>query len=126
MASQFKSRWEKFLAMFLSKNGIAFEYEPMSFYLNHRLRYTPDFLLRLWQGRRRIIIEPHGIIYGDFQRFSTFRKIYGEDYFLILMVRNDDIPFVPKEAYDDIWPIEYAELLVKKLRTSAHVVCNAD
>jgi hypothetical protein len=36
--------------------------------------------------------------------------------FLILLVRNDDISSVPKEAYDDIWPIEYAELLVKKLQ----------
>jgi hypothetical protein len=39
-----------------------------------------------------------------------------KDYSLILLVRNDDIPSVPEEAYDDIWPIEYAELLVKKLR----------
>ena len=45
-----------------------------------------------------------------------FRKVYGKDYSLILLVRNDDIPSVPEEAYDDIWPIEYAELLVKKLR----------
>jgi hypothetical protein len=121
MATPFKSSWETSVAKYLSKNSVKYEYEPMSFYLNHRLRYTPDFLLELWHGPRRIIIEPHGIMdSGDFQKFSLFREVYGKDYSLILLVRNDDIPSVPEAAYDDIWPIEYAELLVKKLRADHH------
>jgi hypothetical protein len=117
MATSFKSSWETTVASYLSKNCVKYEYEPMSFYINYRLRYTPDFLLELWHDRKRIIVEPHGIMdFGDFQKFSMFRKVFGKDYFLVLLVRNDDISSVPKEAYDDIWPIEYAELLVKKLR----------
>jgi hypothetical protein len=117
MATSFKSSWETTVASYLSKNRVKYEYEPLSFYINYRLRYTPDFLLELWHGQKRIIVEPHGIMdFGDFQKFSMFRKVFGKDYYLILLVRNDDISSVPKEAYDDIWPIEYAELLVKKLQ----------
>jgi len=52
----------------------------------------------------------------DSRKFSLFRNAYGDDYFLILLVRNDTIPFISEETYDDIWPIEYAELLFQKLR----------
>jgi len=119
--NQFKSGWEMGVARSLLKNGIPFDYEPRSYPLNHYSRYTPDFVLTLPQGRRRVIIEPHGVMDPQhFHKFSMFREIYGNHFYMILLVRNDDIPFVPKEAYDDIWPIEYAELLFKKLR-AGHV-----
>jgi len=54
-----------------------------------------------------------------------FRKIYGKGYSLILLVRNDDMPSVSEEAYDDIWPIEYAKLLVKKARAKHKYVSSA-
>jgi len=118
--SRFKSNWENGVARSLLRNGIPFYYEPRSYYLSHCLRYTPDFVLAASQGHKRIIVEPHGVLNPQhFHKFSLFREIYGNDFFLILLVRNDDIPFVPKEAYDDIWPIEHAELLFKKLRTGS-------
>lgn len=52
----------------------------------------------------------------DFYKLSSFRKVYGKGYFLVLLVRNDNIPLIPEEAYDEIWPIEYTELLFRRLR----------
>lgn len=117
VTKQFKSKWESSVAGSLSKNKIHFKYEPGFFRINSRITYTPDFLLETLRDKKTIILEPHGIMDPeDFCKFSMFRKMYGDDYFLILLVRNDDVPFVPREAYDDIWPIEYFELLAEKLR----------
>jgi len=58
----------------------------------------------------------------DILKFSLFRQIYGKDYFLILLMRNDDIPYyrtrnlLPDEAYDDVWPIGYVHILLDKIR----------
>ena len=118
-ADKFKSGWERLVAQILSKKGIGFQYEPKSFHLNGRIRYTPDFVLGLQQNGKKIVVEPHGIMKpSDSQKFSMFRRIYGKDHFLILLVRNDVIPSVPEEAYDDIWPIEYADLLFDRLSVS--------
>ena len=117
MDSQFKSNWEARVAESLMKNRIPFEYESKRFYLSFRLRYTPDFILGLQCNHKKIILEPHGIMKPeDVHKFSMFRRMYGNGYFLILLVRNDDIPFVSDDAYDDIWPIEYADLLLRRLR----------
>jgi len=117
MKNQFKSKWESSVAESLSGNKVHFSYEPEVFYLNNKIRYTPDFMLNMHHHQKKIILEPHGIMDPeDFKKFSMFRRIYGNDYFLILLVKNDNIPSVPREAYDDIWPIEYVELLSKRLR----------
>lgn len=99
------------------KNRIAFEYEPKRFYLSPWIRYTPDFILNLRHNQKEIVLEPHAIMDPeDFQKFSLFRRLYGNEYFLILLVHNDDIPFVSEDAFDDIWPIEYVDLLPSQLR----------
>ncbi len=113
----FKSGWEALVAKVLSKNKFQFRYESKRFHLNSWLRYTPDFILELQYDQKKIILEPHGIMRnGDIYKFSEFRRIYGSNYFLILLVRTDDIPFVSEDAYDDIWPIEYFPLFARQLK----------
>lgn len=117
MENAFKSSWEARVATALQKSKIAFEYEPKRFHLTPRIRYTPDFILKLRTNQKEIVLEPHGIIDPeDFQKFSLFRRLYGHGYFLILLVHNDDIPLVSEDAFDDIWPIEYTDLLPRQLR----------
>lgn len=106
---RYESGWEKKVAETLSKMKIPFHLKPIRFPLPNNMFYTPDFVLReLRIKKRKIVLEPHGIMReGDARKFSLFKQIYRNDYFLMLIVRNDDIPSIPREAYDDIWPIEY-------------------
>ena len=98
-----------------------FRYEPCTFYLtSHGLKYTPDFLLRdLKINGKQVILEPHGHRLGGYRKYKLFRDTFGESYYLILITRNDDIPNIPKESYDEIWPIEYLHLLPKQLQKLA-------
>jgi hypothetical protein len=117
MKRQFKSGWEINVAKALDKEHIEFDYEPGFFCVNSQIRYTPDFILKIRTCGKKVILEPHGLMDPlHFEKFAMFRKIYGAQYFLILIVKNDLIPFIPKDAYDDIWPIEFTSLLARKLK----------
>ena len=114
---QVKSWMERKVMNVLEKRKLRFWYEPCSFYLRpHRLTYTPDFLLcDLMIHDKQVILEPHGDRFS-FRTFILFREVYGNLYHLIMIVRNNAIPNIPKESYDDIWPIEYVYLLPKHLQ----------
>jgi hypothetical protein len=117
MEAKFKSYWENKVANALDKEDIAYEYEPGFLPIIDKIRYTPDFLLEKEVAGKRIILEPHGPMEPlHFIKFALFRKVHGGRFFLILLVRNDAIPLIPKNAYDDIWPIEFPDLLVRKLK----------
>ena len=120
----YKSGWERRVADTLTKMKIPFRYEGIRFPLPNNIRYTPDFILsESTIHGRKIVLEPHyQMTEEDILKFSLFRQIYGKDYFLILLMRNDDIPYyrtrnlLPDEVYDDVWPIGYVHILLDKIR----------
>jgi hypothetical protein len=121
MERKFKSTWEAIVAKALEKERIDYDYEPGFFQVRDQVKYTPDFVLNLLLNAKRIILEPHGIPDPvHFAKFTLFRKLRGSNFFLILIVKNEEIPRIPKDAYDDIWPIEFVSLLARKLKESAN------
>ena len=99
LKKQFKSSWETSVAKSLEKEHIRFEYEPGFFYLSNQIRYTPDFLLETRNCGKKLILEPHGVMNPmHFKKFALFRRIRGNEYFLILIVKNDVIPFCPRRS----------------------------
>lgn len=115
----YKSGWEKKVANNLVEAKIPFYYESVKFPI-HNFVYTPDFLLsRLRICGKNVILEPHGLMNReDIQKFTLFRRHYGDDFLLVLLTKNDTIPFVPKETCDCIWPIEYSDLLMKRMKSN--------
>ena len=116
---RYRSGWERKVANSLAKANIPFYYESIKFPI-HNFAYTPDFLLsRLRIHGKIVILEPHGLMERrDTQKFALFRRHYGDDFFLVLLARNNAIPFVPKETYDCIWPIEYSDLLMRRMKSN--------
>ena len=119
---RYESGWEKKIAKVLLKMKIPFQIKPVRFPLPNNIFYTPNFVLReLRLGERKIILEPHGkMTERNVSKYCHFRKIYGNDYFLMLIMRNDDIPSISQEAYDDIWPIEYVDILLNKFKSNQY------
>lgn len=114
----YRSGWEKKVANSLVRARIPFYYESIKFPIGNFM-YTPDFLLsRLRIHGKNVILEPHGLMEKkDIQKFAKFRRRYGNDFFLVLLARNDNVPFVSEESYDCIWPIEYSDLLMKRMKS---------
>jgi len=120
LENHYKSSWEVSVANCLCREHLEFEYEPGFFPLKSGIKYTPDFVLGIPFGDKQVIIEPHGVMdQAQFEKFALFRQIYGHDYFLILLVKNEDIPYIRRDSYDDIWPIEFVLLLAKRLHERA-------
>jgi hypothetical protein len=123
---RYKSGWEKKTASILSKMKISYGYETISFPLPGDI-YTPDFILdRLVQGRR-IILEPHyEMSRKQAYKYSLFKRTYGHEFLLILLLKNDLIPFyherkvLSDDVCDDVWPIEFVDLLAEKIRTGTY------
>jgi len=108
-----ESGWEKLLCDHLCKQRIAHEHQPYvaSFSLDSGkiLTYKPDIVAH------GIIIEPHGSRDDAFiRKMHAFRQAY-PDKKVILVVRNDDIPSIPNDVYDEILPIEHYDLLKQTL-----------
>ena len=124
--SRYKSGWEKKTASILSKMRIPYGYETISFPLPDDT-YTPDFILdRSVQGRR-IILEPHyEMSRKQAYKYSLFKRTYGHEFLLILLLKNDLIPFyherkvLADDVCDDVWPIEFVDLLAEKIRTGTY------
>lgn len=122
------SRWEKKIRKTLSRMDIPYMYEPERFPLERGVFYTPDFILPKHKVEgKRIILEPHGrMTRKDVYKFTLFRRIYGDRYFFILILRGDDIRsyrvrgLLPDESYDDVWPIEYIHILLDKIRNGQY------
>jgi hypothetical protein len=124
--SRYKSGWEKKTASILSKLRIPYGYETISFPLPGDT-YTPDFILdRSIQGRK-IILEPHyEMSRKQAYKYSLFKRTYGHEFLLILLLKNDLIPYyhqrkvLADDVCDDVWPIEFVDLLAEKIRTGTY------
>jgi len=108
-----ESGWEKLLCDYLWKQHITHEHHPYvaSFSLDSGkiLTYKPDIVVH------GIIIEPHRSRDDAFiRKMRGFHQAY-PDKKVILVVRNDDIPSIPNDVYDEILPIEHYDLLKQTL-----------
>jgi hypothetical protein len=124
--SRYKSGWEKKTAITLSRMKISFGYEPIDFPLPGD-NYIPDFILDKSVYGRKIVLEPHyEMTKKQARKYSLFKQIYGHDFFLILLLKNDLIPYYHKrnmltdDVCDDVWPIEFVHLLAEKIRTGTY------
>jgi len=124
--SRYKSGWEKKTARTLSKMKIPYGYETISFPLPGDT-YTPDFILDKSIHGRKIILEPHyEMTRKQAYKYSLFKRTYGHEFLLILLLKNDLIPYyhqrnlLADDVCDDVWPIEFVDLLAEKIRTGTY------
>ncbi|UCF44770.1 MAG: DUF2400 family protein [Candidatus Bathyarchaeota archaeon] len=124
--SRYKSGWEKKTASTLSKMKIPYGYETISFPLPGDT-YTPDFILDKSIHGRKIILEPHyEMTRKQANKYSLFKRTYGHEFLLILLLKNDLIPyyhernFLADDVCDDVWPIEFVDLLAERIRTGTY------
>jgi hypothetical protein len=109
------------VADFLLKKGIRFEFEPLQFWWakEHGIvainpPYTPDFLLSLKYGEKKVLLEPHGVwdeLEDYVGKLRVFRKNYGQFFYLILIVPQNFISTILKadpnqESFDQMWSIK--------------------
>ncbi len=124
--SRYKSGWEKKTALTLLKLHIPYGYETISFPLPNEV-YTPDFILEKKLAGRKIILEPHfEMTKRQARKYAQFKRIYGHEFLLILLLKNDLIPLyhqrkiLTDDVADDVWPIEYIHLLAEKIRRGTY------
>jgi len=124
--SRYKSGWEKKTALTLLKLHIAYGYETISFPLGNEV-YTPDFILEKKVAGRKIILEPHfEMTKKQARKYAQFKHTYGHEFLLILLLKNDLIPLyhqrkiLTDDVADDVWPIEYIQLLAEKIRRGTY------
>jgi hypothetical protein len=124
--SRYKSGWEKKTARTLSKMKIPYGYEPIRFPLPGD-SYTPDFILDVSVHGRKIVLEPHyDMTQRQASRYALFKRTYGQEFLLILLLKNDLISYYHErnilndDVCDDVWPIEFVQLLVEKIRTGTY------
>jgi len=125
--SRYKSGWEKKTALILLKMHISFGYETISFPLPNNEVYTPDFILEKKLYGRKIILEPHfEMTKRQSQKYALFKRTYGHEFLLILLLKNDLIPMyhqrkiLTDDVCDDVWPIEFIHLLAEKIRRGTY------
>ena len=59
-------------------------------------------------------------------KYSLFKRTYGHEFLLILLLKNDLIPFyhqrnlLSDDVCDDVWPIEFVDLLAERIRTETY------
>jgi len=119
--SRYKSGWEKKTASILRKLKIPYGYETLSFPLPGEV-YTPDFILDREIHGRKIVLEPHYLMTPhQAAKYSLFKRTYGQEFLLILLLKNDLISYYHErnilndEVCDDVWPIEFVDLLVERI-----------
>ncbi|MDD4326234.1 MAG: DUF2400 family protein [Candidatus Bathyarchaeota archaeon] len=124
--SRYKSGWEKKTALTLLRMHIPFGYETISFPLSDEV-YTPDFILEKRLQGRKIILEPHfEMTKKQARKYALFKRIYGHQFLLILLLKNDLIPMyhqrkiLTDDVCDDVWPIEFIHLLAEKIRRGTY------
>jgi hypothetical protein len=125
--SRYKSGWEKKTALTLLQMHISFGYETISFPLPNNEVYTPDFILEKKLLGRKIILEPHfEMTKRQSQKYALFKRTYGHEFLLILLLKNDLIPMyhqrkiLTDDVCDDVWPIEFIHLLAEKIRRGTY------
>jgi hypothetical protein len=124
--SRYKSGWEKKTALTLLQMHISYGYETISFPLPNEV-YTPDFILEKKVSGRKIILEPHfEMTKKQARKYALFKRTYGHEFLLILLLKNDLIPFyhqrkiLTDDVCDDVWPIEFIHLLAEKIRSGTY------
>jgi hypothetical protein len=124
--SRYKSGWEMKTARTLSRIGLSYGYESIIFPLPGDV-YTPDFILDQEVNGRRIILEPHyEMTPRQIRKYSLFKRTYGHQFMLILLLKNDLITYYHEHnllsdtVCDDVWPIEFVDLLAEKIRTGEY------
>lgn len=124
--SRYKSGWEKKTALTLLQMHIPYGYETISFPLPKEV-YTPDFILEKKIRGRKIILEPHfEMTKRQARKYALFKRIYGHEFLLILLLKNDLIPLyhqrkiLTDDVCDDVWPIEFIHLLAEKIRLGTY------
>jgi hypothetical protein len=124
--SRYKSGWEKKTALTLLNMRIPYGYETISFPLPNEV-YTPDFILERKICGRKIILEPHfEMTKKQARKYALFKQTYGHEFLLILLLKNDLIPLyhqrkiLTDDVCDDVWPIEYINLLAAKIRSGVY------
>jgi len=124
--SHYKSGWEKETARMLMQMHIPYGYETITFPLPGD-QYTPDFILDKEINGRKIVLEPHyEMNLKQSSKYSLFKQTYGHKFMLILLLKNDLISFFNKrniltnDVCDDVWPIEFVELLIDKIKTGEY------
>jgi hypothetical protein len=137
IVSTMKSGLEKRLSHELSKLKIVYYYESNLFPLTEGIVYTPDFVMpRVIIQGRKVVLEPHGVwdplrkrrvrvgrrsIQVDAapsrvslqernftNKLRTFRKLYGEQYHLILIAPPRQVNRIERnypKTYDQLYPI---------------------
>jgi len=125
--SRYKSGWEEKTANVLRKMKIPYSYELIRFPLPGGISYTPDFIINKSKQGRKILLEPHyELTEKDAHKFSLFKQTYGHEFLLILLLKNDYIPYfrarnlLTDDLCDDVWPIEFVHVLAEKIRTGAY------
>jgi hypothetical protein len=125
--SRYKSGWEKKTALVLLKMHIAYGYETISFPLPNNEVYTPDFILEKKVNGRKIVLEPHfEMTKTQARKYALFKRTYGHEFILILLLKNDLIPLyhqrkiLTDDVCDDVWPIEFINLLAEKIRRGTY------
>ena len=124
--SRYKSGWEKKTALTLLQMHIPYGYETISFPLPNEV-YTPDFILEKRVHGRKIILEPHfEMTKRQARKYALFKRTYGHEFLLILLLKNDLIPLyhqrkiLTDDVCDDVWPIEFINLLGEKIRSGTY------
>jgi hypothetical protein len=124
--SRYKSGWEKATGKTLLKMKIRYGYETISFPLPGE-SYTPDFILDESICGRRIILEPHyDMTRKQARKYSLFKRIYGQKFLLILLLKNDlirhyrKLNILTEDVCDDVWPIEFVHVLAEKIKTGTY------
>ncbi|MCL2477111.1 DUF2400 family protein [Candidatus Bathycorpusculum sp.] len=124
--SNYKSGWEKKTALTLLQLHIPYGYETISFPLPNEI-YTPDFILEKTVQGRKIILEPHfEMTKRQARKYALFKRTYGHQFLLILLLKNDLIPLyhqrriLTDDVADDVWPIEFIQLLAEKIKNDTY------
>ena len=124
--SRYKSGWEKKTALTLLRLHIPYGYETISFPLPNEV-YTPDFILEKTVQGRKIILEPHfEMTKKQARKYALFKRTYGHKFVLILLLKNDLISMyhqrniLTDDVCDDVWPIEFVQLLAEKIRRGTY------
>ena len=119
------SIWEKKILQSLRKNGISLETKFRNFPLkveDQKYEYIPDFLVKDFEYKdREILIEAHEeISNNDVKKYQTFRSVFGSSYFLIMIVRDEELREwnahdMQRGIFNEVWVVDDLEFLIKSL-----------
>lgn len=111
IVSKLASNFERNVREELRKQHVFFQYESITLNLGNGITYKPDFILpKTAVEGKHVVLEPHGIWREGHEeevtaKYAQFRELYGNYYYLILLVHPNEyyrIRDIHPESYDDI------------------------